>query len=37
MATVLEKYTTEDQHYIVRFIWAKGPNAKFIHKEMFPV
>jgi hypothetical protein len=37
MATVLEVYTTEDQHSVVRFLWAKGLNAEDIHKEMFPV
>jgi hypothetical protein len=37
MATVLEEYTTEEQHFPVRFLWAKGLNAKDIHKEMFPV
>jgi hypothetical protein len=34
---VLEEYTTEDQISVVRFLWAKGLNAKDIHKEMFPV
>jgi hypothetical protein len=37
MATVLEDYTTESQHTVVRFLLAKGLNAKGIHKEMFPV
>jgi hypothetical protein len=37
MATVLEEYTTEQQRSFVRFLWAKGPSAKDIHKEMFPV
>jgi hypothetical protein len=36
MATVLE-YTTEEQRCVVRFLWAKGLNAKDINKEMFPV
>jgi hypothetical protein len=36
MATVLEEYTTEEQSFIVCFLWAKGLNAKDIHKEMFP-
>jgi hypothetical protein len=35
MATVL-KNTTEKQHAIVRFVWAKGLNAKYIHREIFP-
>jgi hypothetical protein len=34
---MLEAYTTEEQRSIVRFLWAKGLNAKDIHKEMFPV
>jgi hypothetical protein len=37
MATVVEEYTIEEQHSVVRFLWAKGLNAKHIHKEMFPV
>jgi hypothetical protein len=37
MVTVLEEYTNEEQHSVVRFLWTKGPNAKDIHKEMFPV
>jgi hypothetical protein len=38
MATVLEKYTTEEQRSGVRFyLWAKGLNALDIRKEMFPV
>jgi hypothetical protein len=39
MASVLEEYTTEEPHSVVRFLWAKGPNAKKknIYKEMFPV
>jgi hypothetical protein len=36
MATVLE-CTTEEQRSVVRFLCAKGLNAKDIHKEMFPV
>jgi hypothetical protein len=32
MATVLEEYNTEEQHSVVRFSWAKGLNAKDIHK-----
>jgi hypothetical protein len=36
MATVLAKYTTEKERTVV-FLWAKGLNAKDIHKEMFPV
>jgi hypothetical protein len=35
MATVPEKYTTEEQSSVLRFLWAKGLNAKDIHKEMF--
>jgi hypothetical protein len=37
MATMLEEYTTKEQHSVVHFLWAKGINAKDIHKEMFPV
>jgi hypothetical protein len=37
MATVLEEYTTEEQRSFVRFLWAKGLNAKYTNKEMFPV
>jgi hypothetical protein len=37
MATVLEEFTTEEQRSIVKFLWAKGLNAKDIHKEIFPV
>jgi hypothetical protein len=34
---MLEESTTEEQRYVVLFWWAKGLNAKDIHKEMFPV
>jgi hypothetical protein len=37
MATVREEYTTEEQRSVVRFLWAKGLNAKDNHKEIFPV
>jgi hypothetical protein len=37
MATVLEECSTEEQHSVLHFLWAKGLNAKDIHKEMFPV
>jgi hypothetical protein len=37
MATVLQECITEEQRSIVRFLWAKGHNAKDINKEMFPV
>jgi hypothetical protein len=36
MATVLEEYATEEQLFVVRFLWAKGLNSKDIYKEMFP-
>jgi hypothetical protein len=29
--------TAEEQRSVVRFLWAKGPKAQDIHKEMFPV
>jgi hypothetical protein len=32
MATVLEECNTEEQHSVVRFLWAKGLDAKDIHK-----
>jgi hypothetical protein len=35
MATVLEECTTEEQRLVVLFLWAKGLNAKHIHKENF--
>jgi hypothetical protein len=35
--TVLEDCSTEEQRSVVSFLWAKGLNAKDIHKEMFPV
>jgi hypothetical protein len=38
MATMLDEYATEKQGFVMRFfLWAKGLNAKDIHKEMFPV
>jgi hypothetical protein len=37
MATMHEEYNTEEQHSVVRFMWAKGLNAKDNRKEMFPV
>jgi hypothetical protein len=36
-ATVLKEYITEEQRFALRFLWAKGLNAKDFHKEMFPV
>jgi hypothetical protein len=37
MATVLKECTSKEQRSVVRFLWAKGLNAKDIHKDMFPV
>jgi hypothetical protein len=37
MTTMLEGCTTEEEHSVVRFLWAKGLNKKNIHEEMFPV
>jgi hypothetical protein len=37
VATVLEECNAEEQRSLVRFLWAKGLNAKDIHKEIFPV
>jgi hypothetical protein len=34
---VIEECITEEQSYLLRLFWAKGLNAKDIHKEMFPV
>jgi hypothetical protein len=34
---VLGKCTTGEQRSVVRFLWAKGLNAKDIHNEMFAV
>jgi hypothetical protein len=35
MATVLEECTTKGQRSVVRFLWAKGLNAKDINKKYF--
>jgi hypothetical protein len=37
MVTVLEVSTTEVQRFLCGFLWAKGLNAKDIHKDNFPV
>jgi hypothetical protein len=37
LATVLEGYTTEEQRFVVRFLWAKVLSAMDINKELFPV
>jgi hypothetical protein len=37
MATVLQECNTEEQRSVLRFLWAKGLNAKDIQKETFPV
>jgi hypothetical protein len=37
MKTVVEDCTTEEQHSVVHILWAKGLDAKDVHKEMFPV
>jgi hypothetical protein len=37
MAIALEDCTTKEQCPVVRFLWAKGLNAKDIYEEMFPV
>jgi hypothetical protein len=36
MAIAFEDYTTEEQRYVMRSLWARRVNAKDIHKEMFP-
>jgi hypothetical protein len=33
MATVLGECTNEEQHSVVRLLWAKGLNARDIHKK----
>jgi hypothetical protein len=37
MTTVLEWCITEEQHSVVHFLWAKWLDAKYLHKEIFPV
>jgi hypothetical protein len=37
MMTVLEECNTEEQRSVVLLLWAKGLNAKHIHKEIFLV
>jgi hypothetical protein len=37
MATVLHVYTTEEQNFVGRFLWAIRLDAKDSHKEMFTV
>jgi hypothetical protein len=37
MTTLVEEYNIDEQRFVVRFLWAKGFNAKDIHKEMFPI
>jgi hypothetical protein len=37
MPTMLKVYATEEQRSVIRFLWAKGINAKDIHKEIFRV
>jgi hypothetical protein len=37
LANVLEENTTLRTAFCCAFLWAKGPNAKDIHKEMFPL
>jgi hypothetical protein len=37
METVVENCTTEEQRCVVRFLRARGLDAKDIYKEMFPV
>jgi hypothetical protein len=36
MVTMLEGYTTEEKRFVLRFLLAKEPKAKDIHKEMSP-
>jgi hypothetical protein len=37
MATVLQEYNIEEQCSLLCVVWAKGLNAKGIHKESFRV
>jgi hypothetical protein len=37
MATVTEERTTEKERSVVRFVLARGLNAKDIPKELFPI
>jgi hypothetical protein len=37
MVTVLKECDTEEQRYVVRFLWAIGLTATDIHKEVMPV
>jgi hypothetical protein len=37
MVTMLQECTTEEQSSVGSFLWARGINAKDIHKEMFRV
>jgi hypothetical protein len=37
MTTVLEVCTTEEQRFVVSFLWSKELSAGDIHKEMFSV
>jgi hypothetical protein len=37
MVNMLEECTIEEQCFVMRFLSAKGLNAKDIHKEIFPV
>jgi hypothetical protein len=37
MVTVPEECTSEKQHFVVCFLWAKELNEKDIHIEMFSV
>jgi len=37
MATLPLKSSSNKQHAVIRFLWAKGLNANEIHSEMHPV
>jgi hypothetical protein len=37
MVTALEECIAEEYRSVVCFLWAKGLNAKDIHKEVFSV
>jgi hypothetical protein len=37
MVSMLEDYTTKEQRSVVLLLWEKQFNAKYNHKEIFPV
>jgi hypothetical protein len=37
MAIVLEECSTEEQYFVVRFLWTREHDAMDIYKQIFPV